>query len=150
MGSGVAPSRGNQVSIGGKGGCRHEGDRVCTLLDGLNAIPVCPQTLMDVTAAWIQACTTADISVSPDMVSLAARYRARALMRLTVGGALPLAVCHTDHSGDVILHEAAFQAAVLTPLAYRGHGIGFEPRRFARTLEHLGIVPHPARQPCVD
>ncbi len=150
MGSGVAPSRGNRPFIGGADDYRHHDDRVCSLLDGLNSIPVRPQTLMDLTADWIQACTTAHAGGTPDITSLAARYRTRALLRLTIGGALPRAVCHTSRGGDVILHEAAFQAAALTPLAYQKRGIGFEPRGFALTLEHLGFRPGHARQPCGD
>ena len=122
---------------------------VCPLLAHLNAVPVNPDSLValcsELTAAFVEF-PGEPLAAPPPLCrarlpasqAIATRTRLRALLRLVCRHRLPPCAMALHVNDGMVLYEAAFYAAALTPLQYVDHQIGFSMARFRQTLRDLG------------
>ena len=122
---------------------------VSRLLAHLNAVPVNPDSLVALFSEW----TTVFVEFPGEpqvehparrrgrpsaSQAIATRTRLRALLLLVCRHRLPPCVMAPHSNESMVLYEAAFYAAALTPLQYVDNQIGFSMARFRQALGDLG------------
>ena len=122
---------------------------VSPLLRHLNNVPVNPDSLIALFSEWTTV--FAECPGEPPIEhhtrrrgrptasqSIATRIRLRALLWLVCRHRLPPGVMASHSDESIVLSEAAFYAAALTPLQYVDNHIGFSMARFRQALRDLG------------